>query len=314
MTSRETQARVVADTVKKVTVKGKVTDESKMPLPGVTVVVKIPGAASSSIGTATNDKGEYEVSWIAQKDVVLSFSFIGMVTQDVKYTNQKEINVVMKEETAEVEEVVVTGYFNRTKQSSTGAEVSVKGEELRKVGSLNMLQAISAFDPSVRTLPNNQWGSDPNHVPEISIRGENGFDLRSSADDSRTNPNAPLYIMDGIEVTATTVYDLDMNRVEAFSILKDASATALYGSRGANGVILITTIRPRSGELRVSVNARYDISAPDLSDYNLMNAREKLEYERLAGVYKANGLEQQMTMDETYNRRLEEVVRGVDTY
>ncbi len=314
VTSRETQARVVADTVKKVTVKGKVTDESKMPLPGVTVVVKIPGAASSSIGTATNDKGEYEVSWIAQKDVVLSFSFIGMVTQDVKYTNQKEINVVMKEETAEVEEVVVTGYFNRTKQSSTGAEVSVKGEELRKVGSLNMLQAISAFDPSVRTLPNNQWGSDPNHVPEISIRGENGFDLRSSADDSRTNPNAPLYIMDGIEVTATTVYDLDMNRVEAFSILKDASATALYGSRGANGVILITTIRPRSGELRVSVNARYDISAPDLSDYNLMNAREKLEYERLAGVYKANGLEQQMTMDETYNRRLEEVVRGVDTY
>lgn len=314
VTTRGTQARMVADTVKKVTVKGKVTDESKMPLPGVTVVVKIPGVASSSIGTATNDKGEYEVSWIAQKDVALSFSFIGMVTQDVKYMNQKEINVVMKEETAEVEEVVVTGYFNRTKQSSTGAEVSVKGEELRKVGSLNMLQAISAFDPSVRTLPNNQWGSDPNHVPEISIRGENSFDLRSSADDSRTNPNAPLYIMDGIEVTATTVYDLDMNRVEAFSILKDASATALYGSRGANGVILITTIRPRAGELRVSVNARYDISAPDLSDYNLMNAREKLEYERLAGVYKANGLEQQMTMDETYNKRLEEVVRGVDTY
>ncbi|MFR7808238.1 MAG: TonB-dependent receptor plug domain-containing protein [Butyricimonas faecihominis] len=165
----------------------------------------------------------------------------------------------------------------------------------------------------VRTLPTTN-GSDPNHVPEISIRGENGFDLRSSADDSRTNPNAPLYIMDGIEVTATTVYDLDMNRVEAFSILKDASATALYGSRGANGVILITTIRPRAGELRVSVNARYDISAPDLSDYNLMNAREKLEYERLAGVYKANGLEQQMAKDETYNRRLEEVVRGVDTY
>ena len=150
------------------------------------------------------------------------------------------------------------------------------------MGSLNMLQAISAFDPSVRTLPNNQWGSDPNHVPEISIRGENGFDLRSSADDSRTNPNAPLYIMDGIEVTATTVYDLDMNRVEAFSILKDASATALYGSRGANGVILITTIRPRAGELRVSVNARYDISAPDLSDYN-WNTSVWLVFIRLTG-------------------------------
>lgn len=309
------QQAVVADTVKKVTVKGKVTDEAKNPLPGVTVVVKIPGMESSAIGTATDIDGLYELSWVDQKNASLVFTFVGMIAQEVKFTNQKEINVVLKEDSKEVEEVVVTGYFNRTKQSSTGAEVSVKGEELRKVGSLNMLQAISAFDPSVRTLPNNQWGSDPNHVPEISIRGENGFDLRSSADDSRSNPNAPLYIMDGIEVSATTVYDLDMNRVEAFSILKDASATALYGSRGANGVILITTVRPRSGELRVSVNARYDISAPDLSDYNLMNAREKLQYEKLAGVYTSKGgLEEQMNKDELYNSRLEEVARGVDTY
>ena len=309
------QQAVAADTVKKVTVKGKVTDEAKNPLPGVTVVVKIPGMESSAIGTATDIDGLYELSWVDQKNASLVFTFVGMVAQEVKYMNQKEINVVLKEDSKEVEEVVVTGYFNRTKQSSTGAEVSVKGEELRKVGSLNILQAISAFDPSVRTLPNNQWGSDPNHVPEISIRGENGFDLRSSADDSRSNPNAPLYIMDGIEVSATTVYDLDMNRVEAFSILKDASATALYGSRGANGVILITTVRPRSGELRVSVNARYDISAPDLSDYNLMNAREKLQYEKLAGVYTSKGgLEEQMNKDELYNSRLEEVARGVDTY
>ena len=309
------QQAVAADTVKKVTVKGKVTDEAKNPLPGVTVVVKIPGMESSAIGTATDIDGLYELSWVDQKNASLVFTFVGMIAQEVKFTNQKEINVVLKEDSKEVEEVVVTGYFNRTKQSSTGAEVSVKGEELRKVGSLNMLQAISAFDPSVRTLPNNQWGSDPNHVPEISIRGENGFDLRSSADDSRSNPNAPLYIMDGIEVSATTVYDLDMNRVEALSILKDASATALYGSRGANGVILITTVRPRSGELRVSVNARYDISAPDLSDYNLMNAREKLQYEKLAGVYTSKGgLEEQMNKDELYNSRLEEVARGVDTY
>ena len=309
------QQAVAADTVKKVTVKGKVTDEAKNPLPGVTVVVKIPGMESSAIGTATDIDGLYELSWVDQKNASLVFTVVGMIAQEVKFTNQKEINVVLKEDSKEVEEVVVTGYFNRTKQSSTGAEVSVKGEELRKVGSLNMLQAISAFDPSVRTLPNNQWGSDPNHVPEISIRGENGFDLRSSADDSRSNPNAPLYIMDGIEVSATTVYDLDMNRVEAFSILKDASATALYGSRGANGVILITTVRPRSGELRVSVNARYDISAPDLSDYNLMNAREKLQYEKLAGVYTSKGgLEEQMNKDELYNSRLEEVARGVDTY
>ena len=93
-----------------------------------------------------------------------------------------------------------------------------------------MIQAISSFDPGVRTLMNNEFGSDPNHMPEITIRGEKGFDLRSSADDSRTDPNAPLYIMDGIEVSATDVYDMDMNRVESFSILKDASA-AVYGFR-----------------------------------------------------------------------------------
>lgn len=85
-------------------------------------------------------------------------------------------------------------------------------------------------------------------MPEITVRGEKGFDLRDQADDSRTNPNAPLYIMDGIEVSASTVFDMDMNRVASFSILKDASATSLYGSRGANGVILITTIRPQAGE------------------------------------------------------------------
>ena len=296
--------------LKKYTIKGIVKDEGGGLMPGVTVLIK-----GTQVGVATDIEGKFEIATTNSDKLVLVFSFVGMQTVEVKYSGQAMINVVMKEETAEVEEVVVTGYFNRTKQSSTGAEVSVKGEELRKVGSLNMLQAISAFDPSVRTLPNNQWGSDPNHVPEISIRGENGFDLRSSADDSRTNPNAPLYIMDGIEVTATTVYDLDMNRVEAFSILKDASATALYGSRGANGVILITTKKAKEQQTRISYSGYIGIiSAPDLSDYNLMNAREKLEYERLAGVYKANGLEQQMTMDETYNRRLEEVVRGVDTY
>ncbi|MEG0797085.1 MAG: TonB-dependent receptor plug domain-containing protein, partial [Odoribacter sp.] len=108
---------------------------------------------------------------------------------------------------------------------------------------------------------------------------------RENADDSRTNPNAPLYVMDGIEVSATDVYDMDMNRVSSFSILKDASATALYGSRGANGVIVITTVRPQAGEIKVTLNANYNISVPDLRSYNLMDAQEKLEYERLAGVY-----------------------------
>ena len=231
------QRAIAADPVKKVTVKGRVTDETKSPLPGVTVVVKIPGATANTIGTSTDVNGKYELSWVDQKNVSLVFSFVGMETQEVAYTNQKEIDVVMKEETKALEDVVITGYFQRKKVSQTGSEVVVEGEELRKVGSLNLLQAISAFDPGVRTLENNEFGSDPNRMPEITVRGQKGFDLRSEADDSRTDPNAPLYIMDGIEVSAQTVYDMDMNRIAAFSILKDASATSLYGSRGANGVI-----------------------------------------------------------------------------
>lgn len=292
---------------------GTVVDENGQALPGVTIMVK-----STSIGAATDVDGKFtlqipETSSPSQ----LVFSFIGMKTKEVTLVKGKtSYKVILEDEAQKLEDVVVTGYFQRKKISQTGSEVVVDGEELRKVGSLNLLQAISSFDPGVRTLENNEFGSDPNHMPEITIRGEAGFDLRSEADDSRTNPNAPLYIVDGIEVTATSVYDMDMNRVASFSILKDAAATSLYGSRGANGVIVITTIRPKAGEIRVTVNANYNISAPDLSSYNLMNAREKLEFERLAKVYtsKRNDYDEQSRFDIAYNNILAEVERGVDSY
>lgn len=126
----------------------------------------------------------------------------------------------------------------------------------------------------------------------------------------------PTPRFDGIEVTATTVYDMDMNRIASFSILKDAAATSLYGSRGANGVILITTKRPDPGKIRVTVNANYNISVPDLRSYNLMDAREKLEYERLAGLYtnKYGNREEQTLLDIKYNKILSEIERGVNTY
>ncbi|MDE7374857.1 MAG: carboxypeptidase-like regulatory domain-containing protein, partial [Odoribacter sp.] len=261
---------------------GTVVDEKGQAIPGVTVLVK-----GTTVGSATDSEGKFslqlpETSTLPQ----LIFSFIGMKTQDVELVKGKtNYKIVMEDEAQKLEDVVVTGYFQRKKVSQTGSEVVVDGEELRKVGSLNLLQAISSFDPGVRTIESNEWGSDPNRMPEITVRGEKGFDLRDQADDSRTNPNAPLYIMDGIEVSAATVYDMDMNRVASFSILKDASATSLYGSRGANGVILITTVRPQAGEIKVSLSGNFNISVPDLRSYNLMNAREKLEFERLAGLY-----------------------------
>lgn len=292
---------------------GTVVDEKGEAIPGVTILVK-----GTSIGSATDTEGKFNLQLPETAPLPqLIFSFIGMKTKEIELVKGKtNYKIVMEDEAQKLEDVVVTGYFQRKKVSQTGSEVVVDGEELRKVGSLNLLQAISSFDPGVRTLENNEWGSDPNRMPEITVRGEKGLDLRDQADDSRTNPNAPLYIMDGIEVSASTVFDMDMNRVASFSILKDASATSLYGSRGANGVILITTIRPEAGEIKVSLNANFNISVPDLRSYNLMNAREKLKFEQLAGLYTHpnNNPEEQTVLDMKYNEVLAEIERGVDSY
>lgn len=293
-------------------IRGTVVDQKGDAIPGANIYV----VGNSTMGVSTGMDGTFSISVPAGKNQ-LQVSFIGMKTQTVRLNKAKQYyKIILEEDSKSLEDVVVTGYFQRKKISQTGAEVVVGGEEIAKVGSLNLLQAISAFDPTVRTIENTEFGSDPNRMPEITVRGEKGFDLRENADDSRTNPNAPLYIMDGIEVTATTVYDMDMNRISSFSILKDAAATSLYGSRGANGVILITTKRPDPGKIRVTVNANYNISVPDLRSYNLMDAREKLEYERLAGLYtnKYGNREEQTLLDIKYNKILSEIERGVNTY
>ena len=288
---------------------GRVMDVNKDPLPGVTVRLE-----NTNVGTATNFEGVFSFRLPVEKGKLI-LSFVGFKTKGVEFKLPSDtLKIVMEEEVENVEEVVVTGYFNKAKESFTGSEVTIETEELKKVGALSITQALSAFDPSIRLAESLTNGSNPNVLPDITIRGENGFDLRANADDATTNPNAPLYILDGVEVSAERVYDMDVNRVESITILKDASATALYGSRASNGVIVITTIRPKSGQIRVSLNANYNISVPDLRDYNLMNAEEKLEYERLAGLYQDTDYLEQCKLDELYNSRLEEVRKGVNTY
>ena len=301
---------VVNDSVRKNHVLvGRVMDMNKEPLPGVTVRLE-----NTSMGTATNFEGVFSFRLPVEKGKLI-LSFVGFKTKGVEFKLPSDtLKIVLEEEVENVEEVVVTGYFNKAKESFTGSEVTIETEELKKVGALSITQALSAFDPSIRLAESLTNGSNPNVLPDITIRGENGFDLRANADDATTNPNAPLYILDGVEVSAERVYDMDVNRVESITILKDASATALYGSRASNGVIVITTIRPKSGQIRVSLNANYNISVPDLRDYNLMNAEEKLEYERLAGLYESTDYIEQRKLDELYNSRLEEVRKGVNTY
>lgn len=137
-------------------------------------------------------------------------------------------------------------------------------------------------------------------------------DLTRSA--LENNPNLPTFIMDGFEVSIQKVYDTDPNRIESVSILKDAAATAMYGSRAANGVVVITTVAPKPGRLMVSYSMAGNLTFPDLSDYNLANAEEKLEIERLSGLYEperyAGSLHNAMR---NYNERLQLIREGVNT-
>lgn len=306
--------------VEEITVFGKVLDEKGEPLPGATVMLK-----KTTLGMVTDVDGKFKMNFPKQDSMVLVFSFVGMKTHEEDIAKikdlSKELVIHLKPESQEVDEVVVTGYANVKKESFTGSSISVKKEDLLKANPTNVVQALATFDPSFRIQKSNIWGSDPNAIPEIYIRGRSGIGVKGldadalSKSNLENNPNLPTFIMDGFEVSVQKVYDLDPNRVESVTILKDAAATAMYGSRAANGVVVITTIAPKPGEVTISYNLTGTLSVPDLTDYSLSNAAEKLEIERLAGIYDIeNGyyFERQIAITQ-YNKRLARVKEGVNT-
>ena len=300
---------------KTMSVKGRVFDSQGASLPGVTVVVK-----GTTLGTSTDTEGRFELDLPAQDNLRLLFSFIGMETQEVAYSEQEELRVVMREDVKEMEEVVVTGMFDRRAESFTGSAVTVTQEQLRAVGNSNVIQSLRNLDPSFRIAENLEIGSNPNAMPEIQLRGQSGFpDLRG---EYATNPNQPLFIVDGFEADLTKVIDMDMNRIASVTLLKDAAAKAIYGSKAANGVVVIETKRPEPGELRVTYTGTVTVNLPDMSSYELCNSTEKLQVELNAGLYDYIGYNgvvywedpnQQYIYSERYNDLLKETLRGVNT-
>ena len=300
---------------KTMSVKGRVFDSQGASLPGVTVVVK-----GTTLGTSTDTEGRFELDLPAQDNLRLLFSFIGMETQEVAYSEQEELRVVMREDVKEMEEVVVTGMFDRRAESFTGSAVTVTQEQLRAVGNTNVIQSLRNLDPSFRIAENLEIGSNPNAMPEIQLRGQSGFpDLRG---EYATNPNQPLFIVDGFEADLTKVIDMDMNRIASVTLLKDAAAKAIYGSKAANGVVVIETKRPEPGELRVTYTGTVTVNLPDMSSYELCNSTEKLQVELNAGLYDYIGYNgvvywedpnQQYIYSERYNDLLKETLRGVNT-
>ena len=298
-------------------VRGKVTDENNLALPGATVLLK-----GTSYGVVTDSHGKFTMEVLERDTVTLLVSFVGMETRLVNLKKgQTEILVSLKPDIKEMKEVVVTGYGNVRKTSFTGNSVTVTKDELMSVSKSNVIKALQAFDPSFRIQTNNDWGSDPNALPEMYVRGRSGISGVKELDRDpltksalKDNPNLPTFIMDGFQISVEQLYDMDPNRIESITILKDAAATALYGSRAANGVVVITTVAPQMGKLNVSYNFTGDVTVPDLSDYNLMNAREKLETEVAAGVFEDLAKDNPLGAEQQYYAKLASITRGVDTY
>lgn len=282
---------------------GKVTDENGDPLPGVGILIQ-----GTTMGVASDVEGNYALDCPDMENLTLLFSFVGMESQQIVVGTRSVVNVVMKSEAAEIEEVVVTGYFTRKKDSYTGSATTFSGEKLMQISTGNVLSSLSVIDPSFKLVENISAGSNPNYIPEFQIHGAGN--LESTYENS---PNMPTFILDGFEVDAEKIFDMDPNRIESITILKDAAATAIYGSRAANGVVVVETKAPEMGELRVSYSFSGDFNFPDLSDYNLMNAAEKLEYERLAGLYSHYNVGQMEVLSEEHNERLKLVASGVNT-
>lgn len=296
-------------------IRGTVIDSNKEPIPGASVIVK-----GTRTGTSTNIEGEFTLDVKSDK-VTLEISFIGMKKQtlQVDATRRKSLEITLVDDVKTLEDVVVTGYSNVRKTSFTGSSTQITGDDLRKVSQTNVIDAMQSFDPSFRLMTNTQFGSDPNALPEMYIRGRSGVGVRDldkdqlSKSNLENNPNLPTFIMDGFEVSIEKVYDLDPTRIESMTILKDAAATAIYGSRAANGVVVITTVAPKPGEVRVSYNFTGTLEMPDLRDYNLANASEKLEIERLAGLFDVSAGDNMGNIINSYSKKYAQIRKGVDT-
>ena len=219
-------------------VTGKVTDRTGASVPGATIVVK-----GTTNGVVSDNNGNFSLANIPE-NATLVFSFIGMKTQEISVTNKTIINVVMEDETIALEEVVAIGYGVIKRQDLTGSVSSISGAALKDIPVTSAAQAIVGRMAGVQVT---KTEGSPDADIKIRIRGGG----------SLTQDNSPLYIVDGFPVSS--INDISPTDIATIDILKDASSTAIYGARGANGVILITTKRGADGKGKVSYNAYWGV-------------------------------------------------------
>ena len=266
-------------------------------------------------GVSTDIEGAFRlVSEVENFEVRISYIGYKELVIDSKSRKLSAMRIELEEESNTLNDVVITGFVSKNKETFTGSATEITGLELRQVSGTNLIGAISALTPGMAMVQNTSQGSNPNHTPELVLRGMSSFS------NSGQQVNQPTIILDGTEISMQDLYDLDINEVEKITVLKDASATALYGSKAANGVIVISRKPILESTVRVQYNFTGNLQFPVLSDYNVLNAAEKLEYERLAGLYDAKGaissttgLPLQYEYDELYNKRYKLIAAGLNS-
>jgi TonB-linked SusC/RagA family outer membrane protein len=246
-------------------VTGVVTDNNGETLPGVNISIQ-----GTTTGVVSDGEGRYRIS-VPGSETVLSFSFIGYVTQEIAVGDRREIDVSLSEEATAIEEVVVVGYGVQRKSDVTGAVVSVSDKQLKDRPVANMMEALQGKAAGVDITSNVR----PGEMGSISIRGQRSI----------TGGSSPLYVVNGIPLLGRdNINMLNTNDIKSIEILKDASATAIYGSRGANGVILITTYGGEEG--RFSINYSGSVTIETLQDSReFFTAGEWIDFVRWANYY-----------------------------
>lgn len=293
---------------------GRVVDSaSGTPLPGATV--KVQGTAQVA---TTDNEGRFTVN--ANVGDVLTVSYIGF--RGVNYTIRntgKPLTIVLAPAITTINNVIVTGIFNKNKESYTGAVKVITAKEIQQFQGRNIFVTLGNIDPSFYIVPNNSLGSNPNRIPDIQLRGTRNLpnvdQINQLGDAAAAALNQPLVVIDGFQSTMERLLDFNTNEIESITLLKDGGATSLYGSQGANGVIVVTTKQPLSGKLRFTYRAGVNLSLPDLSSYNLLNAKDKLELERISGYYNSPTKTPQsnVALEQYYNQILGLVKSGVNT-
>lgn len=241
------------------------------PIPGANVILK-----GTSNGAATNFDGEYTIKNVPSNGILI-FSFLGYKTKEVVINNQKTVNVILDLDTAALDEVVVIGYGTQRKESVTGSVASIKGEEMRDVPSANITQSLQGRVSGVEFAQNS---SKPGASMQIRVRGTRSLNAS----------NDPLIVLDGIPF-AGSIGDINPTDIKSVDILKDASATAIYGSRGANGVILVTTNKGSKGqEAKINYTSYFGVKNV-FAKYPMMNSEDFIKLRSDAGIF-SNGLDE----------------------